>query len=191
MRRLIDRLASWRAVALLAVPTLLLFCVFNFHPAAVPYLQQAGGGAPPLDMQLGYGPQEVHSLLTAYGEPGRQRYALFLAADLVFAVCYGLLLAALLRMALRPPLLPAGSRWNDLSLIPLLAGAADCVENSCILLLLGLFPSVPPALAYLASTATLVKWSMAAVGILSIVIASVVRLVLSARRPQGPPLEKN
>src|SRR3954453_19199669 len=103
MHRLTERLARWPVVAILAVPSFGLMGVFNFHPAMVPALLKAGDGAPPLDIQFGYGPQEVQSLLTTYGIEGRQRYATFLAVDLVYAVCYGLFLAGLLRLALRPP----------------------------------------------------------------------------------------
>jgi hypothetical protein len=188
IRRLTERLARGRVLALLAVPTLALFAVFNFHPSAVPYLQQAGNGVPPLDIQLGYGPQDVRSLLTTYGAEGRQRYALFLAADIVFAVCYGLFLAGLLRFALRPPVARADSRWNDLCLLPLLAGAADCVENVSILVFLAVYPAVPPALAYLASAATLVKWSLAAAGIVAILVAFGLRLAAwRTGRTAAPP----
>jgi hypothetical protein len=177
-----DRLARGRIVAILAVPTIVLFCIFNFHPGAVPYLQKAGAGVPPLDMQLGYGPQDVHSLLTTYDVAGRERYRLFLIADLLFAICYGLLLAGLLRLALRPPVAPPGSRWNNLCLLPLIAGAADCVENLTILVLLGIYPAAPPMLAYTASAATLVKWSLAAAGILAILIGFGIRLARSSSR---------
>jgi hypothetical protein len=178
LRQLTEWLARWRIVAILAVPTLILFSIFNFHPAAVAALLKQGDGVPPLDMQLGYGPQEVHSLFSTYGSEGRQRYEIFLVVDFAFAACYGLLLTGLLRLALRPPVLVADSRWNYLCLLPLLAGTADCVENLIILALLGLFPSIPPVLAYMASFTTIVKWSSAVVGILAIIIAFGLRLVL-------------
>jgi hypothetical protein len=186
IRLLPEQLARWRVVAILAVPTLVLLSIFNFHPAAVPALLQAGKGTPPLDMQLGYGPQGVHSLLTTYGSDGRQRYVIFLVADLVYAVCYGLLLTGLLRLALRPPVTAPGSRWNYLCWVPLLAGAADCVENLCILTLLSIYPAVPAVLTYTASSATLAKWSLAAVGILAIIVAFGIRLALSSRLAAGP-----
>jgi hypothetical protein len=185
LRRLTERVSRGWIVAALAVPSILLFALFNFHPAAVPALLKAGNGTPPLDIQLGYGPSEVQSLLTTYGTEGRQRYAAFLAVDLVFAVCYGLFLAGLLRLALRPPVTRADSRWNDLCLIPLFAGAADCVENVCILIFIAIYPTSPGPLAYVASTATLVKWTLAAIALLSILIAFVVRAYLWATFPKS------
>jgi hypothetical protein len=182
LRRFTERLADWRLVAVLAVPTLALFCIFNFHPAAVPFLVRAGNGVPPLDVQMGYGPQEVQSLLTTYDVDGRERYHLFLIADTVFAVCYGLMLTGLLRLLLRPPVAAAGSRWNDLSLCCLFAGAADCLENVCILILLSIYPATPPVLVYTASVATILKWSLAAVGIVTILFATGVRLARTTRR---------
>jgi hypothetical protein len=189
LRRLTDSLGRGRVVAALAVPTLALMSLFNLHPAAVPYLVKAGDGVPPLDIQFGYGPAEVHSLLSTYGVEGRHRYAQFLAVDMVYALCYGPFLAGLLRLALRPPLASAASRWNDLCLLPLFAGAADCVENLCILGLLALYPTVPPALAYTASVATAVKWTLAAFAIVAILIALGVRLFVRGRPPNDPVSE--
>jgi hypothetical protein len=177
LRQLTDWLGRWPIVAILALPTLVLFCLFNFYPAMVPNLLKASAGVPPLDMQLGYGPEDVQSLLSSYGVEGRQRYAQFLVADLAFAVCYGLWLAGLLRLLLRP-LVSSDSRWNDLCLLPLLAGAADLGENLSILAMLHLYPAVPHGLAYAASGLTLAKWSMAAAGIASIFVAIGMRLVL-------------
>ena len=189
LRRFTERLASWRLVAVLAVPTLALFCIFNFHPAAVPYLVEAGKGMQPLDIQIGYGPREVQSLLTTYDVDGRERYRLFLIADTVFAVCYGLMLTGLLRLLLRPPVAAAGSRWNDQCFVWLFAGAADCLENVCILILLGIYPVTPPALVYTASVATIVKWSLAAVGMVAILFATGVRLARrTGRRRPGDAL---
>jgi hypothetical protein len=184
LRRLTERVSRGWIVAALAVPSVLLMALFNFHPAAVPALLKAGNGTPPLDIQLGYGPADIESLLTTYGTEGRQRYAAFLAVDLVYAVCYGLFLAGLLRLLLRPPVSRADSRWNDLCLLPLFAGAADCVENVSILILIGIYPTVPAPLAYLASTATLVKWTLAAIALLSILVAFVARMYLWATLPR-------
>jgi hypothetical protein len=182
MRRLADWLARWRVVALLAVPTLTLFGIFNFYSGAVPYLQEAGQGVPPLDIHFfGYGPDEVQSLFTTYDVDGRQRYRLFLLVDLVYAASYGLMFTGLLRMALRPPVVAAASRWNDLCFLPLLAGACDCVENLSILMLLGTHPTTPPALVYLASAATVAKWSLAAAGLVSLLTASGMRLACLVR----------
>jgi hypothetical protein len=189
LRKLTDWLGQWRVIAILFIPTLALFCLFNFHPAMVPALVAAGDGVPPLDMQLGYGPQDVESLLTTYGVDGRQRYVRFLLVDMVFAACYGLLFAGLLRVALRPPLVPVASRWNDLCLVALLAGAADCSENLGILALIGLYPYVPPTLALAASCFTLIKWTLAAVGIVSIVAAFGARLFLRAKLRSKLPEE--
>lgn len=133
---------------------------------------------PPLDIQLGYGPRDVDSLFSNYGVEGRQRYALFLLADLAFAACYGLLLAGLLRLALRPPVATVNSRWNDLCVLPLLAACGDIVENLSILGLLAVYPSLPAMLVYLASVATIIKWSAAAIGIAAILIAFGARLAL-------------
>ncbi|HLN32513.1 MAG TPA: hypothetical protein VK395_32595 [Gemmataceae bacterium] len=181
IRQWLERLASWPVVAVLAVPTLGLFLFFNFHPSMVPYLQQVGAGAAPLDMQLGYGPQDVQKLFISYGAEGRERYGLFLTIDMVFAISYGLFLATSLRCALRPPVATAESRWNDLSFLPLCAAAADCTENLCILLLLSVYPAVPAALAYTASTATIVKWLLAAISIVLILIAVGIRLTWRTR----------
>jgi hypothetical protein len=52
IRQLTEWASRWPVVALLAVPVLILVCLFNFHPDAVPYLQQAGNGVPPLDIHF-------------------------------------------------------------------------------------------------------------------------------------------
>jgi hypothetical protein len=81
---------------------------------------------------------------------------------------------------------PAGSRWNDLCWLPLLTAAADMTENLSILTLLAIYPDNPPALVYLASSATVLKWSLAAVGLVSLVAALVIRLFKSSDRPPVP-----
>jgi hypothetical protein len=185
VQRFLEWLGQWRTVAVLAVPTLGLFAIFNFHPAAVPALLHLSGGVPPLDLQLAYGPAEVTSLLTAYGVEGRQRYGVFLAADTFFAVCYGLFLAGLLRLILRSLVPNTESGWHYVALLPLFAGVADCLENVSILTLLGAYPDAPPALVYTASTATLVKWLLASAGIFAILVALGLRVVCLIRNPRG------
>jgi hypothetical protein len=165
---LLDKLARWQVVAALALPTLGLMAAFNFHPAGVPRLRQLGGGIPPLDMHFVYGPDEVSSLLTTYGAEGRHHYGLFLAIDMFYAVSYGLFLAALLRLALRRLGILATSRWNYLCLLPLGSGAADMTENATILALLHIYPATPPALVYVASAATSLKWVLASVSLVLI-----------------------
>jgi hypothetical protein len=70
-------------------------------------------------------------------------------------------------------------------LLPLVAGAADCVENVSILIFIAIYPTSPGPLAYVASTATLVKWTLAVIAILSILIAFVVRAYLWATLPKS------
>jgi hypothetical protein len=181
IQKMFEKIVRWQAVAVLAVPMLGLFGVFNFHPAVVPALLKLSGGVPPLDMQWAYGPQEITSLFSAYGIEGRQRYAIFLVADLLFAASYGLFFAALLGLLLRPLAPLQASRWNLVVLLPLFTAAADCVENISILALLGAYPRIPIALAYTASIAIITKWLLAGAGICAILIVAGLHLACRVR----------
>jgi len=182
MHKILEKIAQWKVAIVLAVSAFGFFAIFNFHPAVVPALLKSSSGVPPLDMQWAYGVKEISSLFSAYGIEGRQRYAAFLVADTLFAMTYGLFFAALLRLLLRPLVPLSSSRWNLLVLLPLLAAAADCVENIGILALLGAYARIPMALAYTASTATMIKWLLAGAGICAIVTVAGLRLACRVRR---------
>ena len=90
-----------------------------------------------LDVQIiGFDKEIAYSLLNAMGEQGRRQYAVFaIREDMVFPITYGLFLALTLFL-LTQKRFQKKAPAILISLLPLLAMAADFVENHLILLLI-------------------------------------------------------
>jgi hypothetical protein len=163
----IYRFASRRNV-LLVFLSLLPF-VFVFFPWRSRLL--SAGLSSPLrlfDAHFPYSPAQVHALASALGEEGRRFYALTeFTLDLVFPVLYATWLSVTLAWVwrhLRPAW--AGHTWPVL--LPYLGMLGDYAENSCLAVLMLLYPREPSWLVWFSNLASLVKWSagLAALGLI-------------------------
>lgn len=105
----------------------------------------------------GYTADYAITLLEALGVEGRTTYlTLQLPLDFLypglFAITYSLLLTWLFSKSAEP-----GSRIFYFSLVPMLAGLFDYIENAFIVLMLKSYPVVSVAIIELASIATVLK----------------------------------
>ncbi|MGB4247377.1 MAG: hypothetical protein WBJ75_06610 [Pseudohongiellaceae bacterium] len=114
-----------------------------------------------LDITFYYQPGEAMRRMEAYGEEGRSIYLGFEMLDFPFIPAYTLALAFLLSWLIGKSRAAEDSLHSSLrsrlNLLPLLIGAADLVENSCVVMLLTLHPDAPILFAAVASSATLFK----------------------------------
>lgn len=144
---------GWRPFRLLlvaAVSALIAVNTLNV-PLMVPRIRQLAGGAPMLDLRLGYAPREAYQFLDALGPAGRTMYlAMLWTVDLLLPLLFTLFLwTAIGKGELR--------RWRWAALA---AGVADCLENMAITTLLTAYPSHRNGFVWLASTFTASKFSL-------------------------------
>ena len=154
--RLLQKYGTGKVVSLLLIVTMAVYLTMLLYtiPAVIAF-------AP--DMMLfdllptGYTPEYAASLLAALGAEGRATYlTLQLPLDFLypglFAITYSLLLTWLFSKAA-----VADSKIFYFSLVPILTGLFDYIENGFIVLLLRSYPDISSSIVELASFFTLLK----------------------------------
>lgn len=115
------------------------------------------GGVGILDMRWHYDAATAYSVLAQQGSVGRAAYLRMLwTLDLAIPPSVGLWLATAINLEARQ-FIRLGAMMRRLSLIPVLAGSTDFMENSLISCLLWRYPSPHPQLAALAGWVTTTK----------------------------------
>jgi hypothetical protein len=136
-------------------------------PAQQARLEAASGGVGPIDLMLFYTPEQVYSMVEAYGTAGRAAYRTFeLTGDILYPIVYTLFFSLLLTWLFQRGFAPDSpvQRWN---VLPLATWLFDLLENLGIVAMLSVYPSTPGWLAWTATLFTLLKWlSVAAIGLL-------------------------
>lgn len=178
---MLDKLAQRGKINILLVLFLILEIV------AFPYftgqLKSASGGYGMLDTSLFLPPEQIHRMVAAYGEAGRNVYATdLLTADLLFPVVYALLLAALIRYLFRE-IYPPDDWKQRLVVLPFAGMAFDYAENITILALLSAYPQPAALLAGILPLLTAVKWLLVMASFGLVLYAVIVYLKRSAARP--------
>lgn len=172
----LQRVATGRA-ALTAALVYVVFSVVFFNLGPVPAIVGTAN-APLLDTRFAWGGDDARHFLATLGEEGRRLYALVLFIDTLyapaFAVTGALLLAWISGRVLNP-----GSFVRWVSLLPVMAGVLDLIENAGILALLGLFPTVPAALGTTLGFITAAKLSLVNLSTALVVIGLVIVLILT------------
>ena len=120
-------------LGLLLVSLVLMFLMNGTNlPFSGPTIESLSGGLPTLDLRPSFTPDDAYELFTALGNEGRQAYRFFhLVPDTLFPIGYSLTFAFLSSWFL-VRLLPWDHRLHWLSLIPLVSGLADILENLCL-----------------------------------------------------------
>ena len=176
LTRLLNRLANWKTIVILiliAMPFNLV--IFPMRSARLKEL--SGKSAPIIDMMFAYTPAQVYELVPAYGEQGRQLYAVTeLTVDLAYPILYNLLLSVLMAIIFRGAF-SSGSQWHKLPLLPLASWLADYLENVGITIMLVSYPQELDALAWVTSLFSTAKWTVGGASVIMIVIRLVVLLV--------------
>lgn len=155
MDSFIIKYAKWRNVLVL----LGLVVIINI------LLAMSLGGNPnlkPLDLQFSYSAEKAYELLAAYNDKERSLYMLIeVTLDIVYPVIYSLCLSFTIF------LLYANSR---LARLPLFIVLLELFENAGIVTLLANYPHQHATIAEIASIFTSLKWTLALICLLLIII---------------------
>jgi len=143
-------------------------------------------GAPGIfDLQLAFTPERFQFVMEQWGEAAMQNYVTGMWMDYIYPVAYAMALGSLLAWLTSRPNLPT-ARWHlFLFCLPFIAGGLDWVENSLHLLMLAVLHSTPSALVFLASLAAALKWILAAISILAILLLLLAKAAVFISRKEN------
>ena len=117
---------GWLALAVTVV--FVLFMIFVLPDQAAKAEVYSGEAGSP-DLSFFYAPEDVFKMAEAYGEEGRAAYVYArFTFDLIFPMVYGAFMLVGGSWALAQ-VLPVGSRWRWLNLVPFLGVLFDLAEN--------------------------------------------------------------
>ena len=159
MRNLSKRLYT-KANLINVLLVLGIFLVFNAFilPTAEQHIKAHSGGVGVLDLQIGYSPNKAYSMVAAYGEQGRQLYAMVeIIADTFYPIVYTLFFCLLISVIYQKTT-KANTTFRLINLLPLASMGFDYLENSCILTMLLTYPARYNWVAQIGSLFTLLKW---------------------------------
>jgi hypothetical protein len=180
LTQLLARLANWKTIVILiliALPFNLV--IFPMRSARLKELSKKDN--PILDVMFAYTPAQVYELVPAYGEQGRQLYAMTeLTADLVYPIIYNLLLSVLMAIVFRTAF-SSGSKLHRLPLLPLASWLADYLENVGITIMLLSYPQELDAVAGATSFFSTAKWAVGSASVIMIAIGLVALLVKKSK----------
>ena len=144
---LLERRGTWPVVALLFILFVLGAQGFEYRRSRLGFENQA------LDSRRWYSPAEAKDFFQAIEERGQRVFyaATELTLDILFPIVYGLLFAILLSRVYSPP------TAKNLVLLPLLAAAADLMENITVAYLALQFDGQASSLARVAAVFTAAK----------------------------------
>jgi hypothetical protein len=156
---------------------LIVQAVINGRPLGVARLRDMTDGVGILDLERGYSPERAYEILTAQGETGRAFYlGSIIPLDFLFPLTYTLFYLTANTFILQR-LFADSSPLRKLSLLPLVAGLADYVENIFILVLLLGYPTRRDFVAILANTLTVTKGLFMVASMLLLVVGLLALLI--------------
>lgn len=156
-------LARWPYVLLLGLST------FMFSGMVFPWVAEemnrfAGKEVEALDINPGFSPPEAYSFLESLGAEGRAFYQkVELTIDIAYPLVYGLFIVALLQLLLKG-VFPKNSFLQKLALLGFLGSVFDILENTCIAVLIQLYPQPNDGLATLISVSGVLKFAFIGLG---------------------------
>ena len=157
------KLSEWlyaHSTGWIAIIALVVFIVFSAltlpGQSAIAERYSQGSGSP--DTSLFYSGGDLYAMAKWYGEEGRTA---FIRArwtfDVAFPLVYTFFLATAVSWLLNK-VLPAGSPWRLLNLVPIAAMLLDFLENIATTLVMARFPTRCPPGELLAPIFTPLKW---------------------------------
>lgn len=171
MYRKISKYVSWKSIILCSTAFAVLLIIINGKPFGVAEMKEYTNGVGILDLEKYYFPQYAYEILEAQGEIGRNFYKnLLIRLDFLLPLSYSLCWMSILIMLFRK-WLPIESKWQKLSLLPILAGLFDYIENIFILKMLIDYPARHFKLAAIANIMTVLKELFTALSLIMILIA--------------------
>ncbi len=167
---------SWLTIlGLLAITCLMLFIMNGTKlPFSNPTIVEHSGGLTILDTRESFSPDDAYELFTELGTAGRQAYLiLHLVPDTIFPIGYALTFAFVSAWFL-VRLLPLDHRLHWLSMIPLVSGLADVIENLSLVICNLAYPGRIDWLVRFAHLLTKVKFGLLPIGLVFLIIIVVV-----------------
>ena len=184
---IIQEKTSWMAIlGLLAATILMMFLMNGTHlPFSNPTIVEYSGGLPILDTRSYFTPDDAYELFTALGAEGRRAYlTLHLVPDTLFPVGYALTFAFISAWFM-VRLLPLDHRLQWLSLIPLISGLADVIENLSLVICNLAYPGRIDWLVRFAHLLTKVKFGLLPIGLVFLCIIVAMWFIRKRPGPQG------
>ena len=172
MLTFIQHKTSWLTIlGLLAVTCLMGFLMNGTQlPFSTPTIEEHSGGVPILDLRKSFSPDDAYELFTALGPEGRQAYlVLHLVPDTLFPIGYSLVFVFISTWFL-VRLLPLDHRLQWLSMIPLISGLADVLENLSLVICNLAYPGRIDWLVQFANLLTKVKFGLLPIGLVFLII---------------------
>ena len=167
---------NWLVILLLLAITFLMLFLMNGTqlPFSNPTIEKHSGGLPILDTRESFSPDDAYELFTELGTAGRQAYLiLHLVPDTIFPIGYALTFAFISAWFL-VRLLPLDHRLQWLSMIPLISGLADVLENLSLVICNLAYPGQIDWLVRFAHLLTKVKFGLLPIGLVFLSIIVVV-----------------
>ena len=171
--------ASWKVIVGLFAVSALLMIVMNGTelPFSTPTIEEHSGGLAILDTRSSYSPADAYALFEGLGTEGRRAYlTLHLVPDTAFPIAYALVFAFTSAWFL-VRLLPLDHRLQWLSLIPLVSGSADVLENLLLVIANLTYPDRADGMVRLANVLTRIKFGLLPIGLAFLTVIVVVWLV--------------
>jgi hypothetical protein len=176
---------SWLTILLLLAATLLMMFLMNGTNLffSNPTIVEHSGGVPILDLRESFSPDDAYELFTALGTEGRRAYLfLHLVPDTLFPIGYALVFAFVSAWFL-VRLLPLDHGYQWLSMIPLISGLADVLENLSLVICNLAFPDRIDWLVQVAHLLTKVKFGLLPIGLVFLII--IVVMWFAQKRPMS------
>jgi hypothetical protein len=181
----IQEKTSWLAIlGLIAGTGLMMFLMNGTNlPFSSPTIEEYAGGLTVLDTRSDFAPDDAYELFTALGAEGRRAYlALHLVPDTLFPIGYALAFAFISAWFL-VRLLPLDHRLQWLSMIPLISGLADVLENISLVICNLAYPGRIDWLVRFARLLTKVKFGLLPIGLVFLIIIVVIWFI--RKRPSS------
>ncbi|MDH3207709.1 MAG: hypothetical protein OEO79_13990 [Gemmatimonadota bacterium] len=179
----IQHRTSGQTILALSAGTALLMFLMNGTqlPFSTPTIVEHSGGVSVLDLRWSFTPEDAYELFAALGPEGRQAYLMqHLVPDMAFPIGYALVFAFTSAWFL-VRLLPLDHHIQWLSVLPLISGLADMLENLLLVTANLAYPGRVDWVVRCANLLTRVKFGLAPIGL--VLLAAIVAVWLIRRRP--------
>ena len=170
---LLERWGTWPVVALLFILFILCSQGFEYRRKVLGFENRA------LDSRFWYSPVETRDFLKAIDERDQRVFyaATELTLDILFPILYGALFSILLIRVYAP------QNAKNVVIIPLLAAAADILENLTAAYLALQFNGEPSSVARVATVFTAAKWVLGILSAILILLGAVATIWRTSRLP--------
>lgn len=168
----IQKSTSWLTILGLIAGSALMMYLMNWTnlPFSTPTIQEYSGGVTILDLRTDFSPDDAYELFSALGTEGRRAYlALHLFPDTLFPIGYSLAFAFMSAWFL-VRLLPLNHRLQWLSMIPLISGLCDVLENLSLVVANLVYPGRIDWLVRVAHLLNKVKFGLLPIGLVFLII---------------------